>query len=107
MNVGAMCRLKECKREHSERRLTCKQVLRSLSPACKRENEWVRERKKKFSGAKRSPLIPVFLQLLPPSTLGLTLPDAISNIGSTITLLNDGSGLEDTLSIVTRQVMVV
>ena len=53
------------------------------------------------------PLVAVFLQLLPPSALGPTLPDAISNVGATITLLNDVLVIEDTLSIVTRQGMVV
>ena len=81
MNVGTICGLKESKREHTERRFTCKQVLLSLSPACKRENEWGRERKKKFSAAKRFPYVPFFLQLLPPSCLNPTLPDAISLSG--------------------------
>ena len=52
MNVGTICRLKGCKRERSEKRLVCKQVLRSLSPGCKRTNEG-EGREKKFSGAKR------------------------------------------------------
>lgn len=107
MNVGTMCEPKDCKKEHSERILACKQVLRSLILACKRENEWVRERKKKFSTAKRFPLVAVSLQLLLPSTLGPTSPDATLNVGATITLLNDLLVIEDTLSIVTRQGMVV
>ena len=82
-------------------------MLWSWSTACKRRNEWVREKEEEIFRGEEVP----FSTRLPPTSSTIRprsdMPDVISTVGSTITLLNDGLVLEDTLSTVTRQGMVL